>query len=111
MSKTNGRRTSIDTAAAILWTSAFLLAAIVIIKAGELPGNPAYAEMAVAMDDVTLVTASSGRGGDEDPHELLYVVDSRSEMLLVYDVENVQRGGIVLREGRNLPRLFAEARP
>jgi hypothetical protein len=65
----------------------------------------------VEQSGYTLITADSGRGGDEDPHELLYVIDGRGETLLVYEIENVQRGQLVMREGRNLSRLFMEARP
>lgn len=102
--------TRIDTPAAILWASAFLLAALVIITAGRLPANQAYAEMAVSgTNGFTLMTADAGRGGDENPDELLYVIDNRSEMLFVYEVLNAQTGGLNLKGGGSLTELFQTA--
>jgi hypothetical protein len=104
------KKNRIDTGAAVLWCSAFLLAALVIMKAGELPGNPAYADMGVAAGGFTILTVDSGRGKDADPQELCYVLDSRDEVLLVYEIENVQRRQILLRTGANLPVWFNNAR-
>lgn len=97
---------NIKPAAAVLWASAFFLAAMVIIQAGKLPGNPAYAEMGVSHGGYTLMTINSGRGGDTDPDELLLVLDSRSETLLIYEVEDAQKEQIFLRDGGNLRGLF-----
>ena len=104
----NGNR--IDHGAAALWASAFLLAGLVITQAGRLPANPAFANMAVSDHGFTLVTANSGRGDDADPNELLYVLDSRSEMLLVYEIEDARQERIVLRHGGSLQNLFAQGR-
>ncbi|MBT8487115.1 MAG: hypothetical protein HKO59_02855 [Phycisphaerales bacterium] len=103
-------RTSINPASAILWTCAFALAALVIVQAGKLPGNPAYAEMGVESEGFTLVTASSGRGDDADPYELLYVLDSRDEVLLVYEIEDARQKQVVFRYGHFLPAWFRTAR-
>lgn len=102
-------KSPIDTPAAILWACAFLLAALVIVQAGRLPGNEAHAEMAVEMDGFTLITADSGRGEDAAPDELLYVLDSRDEMLFVYEVEDARAGNIILRDGGSLRNLFTNA--
>ncbi|MHC4992043.1 MAG: hypothetical protein ACYTGC_13805, partial [Planctomycetota bacterium] len=59
---------------AALWASAFVLAAFVIVQAGRLPENAAHAEMANSLGSYTLLTTNSGRGGDADPDELLYVI-------------------------------------
>lgn len=102
--------TSINTPAAILWASSFLLAALVIVQAGRLPGNQAHGEMAAESGDYTLVTTRSGRGKDTDPRELLYILDSRGEMLLVYDIEDARKQQILLVDGARLPVLFQQAR-
>ncbi len=101
---------NINAAAAVLWASAFLLAALVITQAGNLPVNPAYADMAVEADGYTLITVDSGRGEDADPNELLYVIDSRSEALLVYEVEDARQRLVTLRAVANLPVWFNNAR-
>jgi len=100
----------INTAAAVLWASAFVLAALVITQAGRLPINPAYAEMGVENGDFTLVTSNSGRGENAAPYELLYVLDSRDEVLLVYEIEDAHQRQIVLRGGADLPVWFRNAR-
>ena len=41
------RNASINTPAAVLWASAFGLAALVIVQAGKLPQNQAYADQSV----------------------------------------------------------------
>jgi len=101
---------STTTASAVLWASAFLLAALVIIQAGSLEGNPAYAEMSVSSDGYTLLTTDAGSGGETAPDELLYVIDSREEVLLLYEIEDVRKGQIILRDGGSLRNLFQNAR-
>jgi hypothetical protein len=105
------RRTTIHPASAVLWASAFIIAALVIMQAGRLPSNAAYAEMAASRGDFTLITSDSGRGRDTKPNELLYVIDSRDQVLYVYEIENVRRNQILLRDGGSLNALFRKARP
>lgn len=104
------KRTSINTAAAVLWACAFLLAALVIVQAGKLPGNPAYAEMGIVRGDYTLVTTRSGSGTDLAPAEVLYVIDSRGETMLAYEIPDFSQRQIVLRGGAYLPVWFRNAR-
>ncbi len=103
-------RNNVNSAAAVLWASAFILTALVITQAGSLPGNPAYADMAVESGGFTLLTVDAGRGNDCDPEELLYVIDSRDEVLLVYEIEDTRQKQIVLRGGGSLSNLFINAR-
>jgi len=103
-------KTNMRTSAAVLWSSAFVLAALVIVQAGRLPGNPAYAEMGVESGGYTLVTIDAGRGEDCDPEELLFVIDSRDEMLLVYEIEDARQRQVILRGGGSLRNLFQNAR-
>ena len=104
------RRTRIDGSASALWASAFLLTGLVIVTAGRLPVNPAYAGTAAASNDYTLLTVDSGRGEDAAPYELLYVIDSRAETLLIYEIEDARRNKIMYRDGGSLASLFAQAR-
>jgi hypothetical protein len=103
------QRTRIDGAAAVLWASAFMIGALVIVQAGRLPANRAYAEMAVEASDFSLLTTDAGRGEDAAPNELLYVIDSRAETLLIYEIEDARKKQIILRDGANLPVLFRNA--
>jgi hypothetical protein len=56
------------------------------------------------------MTCDAGTGGDADPDEILCVIDSREQMMLVYDVEDVRKKAILLRDGYNLDQLFIRAR-
>jgi hypothetical protein len=91
--------------ATVLWASAFVIAAMTIIQAGRLPGPAAHAGNAAAFNEYSLVTARSGIGPDEKPYELLYVIDSHAEVLLVYEIQNIQQG-LFLRDGGSLVNLF-----
>ena len=96
---------------AILYASAFILAALVIITAGRLPENSAHANMAaVGTGGYTLLTAPTGLGTLEQPFELLYVIDNQSQMLFVYAVENAADRRVTLRTGASLPTLFRNGR-
>ncbi len=96
---------------ASLWASAFVIGALAIVQAGRLPGPAAHAEMATGSGDYTLLTTDSGLGPDEDPYELLYLIDNRAEVLMVYEIENAQRKQVFLRDGGSLDNLFRRARP
>lgn len=64
----------------LLWVSAFLIIAMIIIQAGRLEsGNKAFAEMAAAGSEFTLMTT---KGGSE---EMLYVLEGRTGNLYVYE--------------------------
>lgn len=100
------RKTTINPSAAVLWASAFIIGALVVTQAGRLPGNPAYAEMSSVINGVTILASSSGRGNDADPYELIWVIDTRDEVVLVYEMEDVFKRQILLREGGSLRNLF-----
>ena len=103
-------RMNLRSGVAVLWASAFVLAALVIVQAGRLPANPAHAATAAESGGYSLLTVNSGRGDDCDPEELLFVIDSRGEMLLVYEIEDARQRQIVLRSGGSLRNLFQNAR-
>jgi hypothetical protein len=102
------RSQTVNRSAAVLWASAFVIAALIILQAGRLTGSAAHASNAANVNDYSLVTARSGVGPDEKPYELLYLIDNHAEVLLVYDLQNVQQG-LLLRDGGSLTNLFRSA--
>ena len=109
-SQTTPTPNTINFSAAALWASAFVILALVIVQAGRMPGNLANAATVADRGAYTLMTADSGKGGDAEPDEVLLVIDSREQMLLVYECEDARRGGVVLRDGYSLIDLFVKAR-
>lgn len=107
------KHTQLSPAAAVLWASAFLLVAFIIVQAGKLPGSAAYAEMATAHADYIALTTSSGLGGGngDEPYQILYIIDNRDETLMCYQIEDARTGRIELRGGGSLRNLFRQARP
>lgn len=99
-------QTRLNPAAAVLWASAFIVAALIIIQAGKLPENAAYADTIVSKNNYTLLTTGSGRG----ENHVLYVIDARDQVLMVYEVEDARRGLIHLRDGGSLDNLMRNAR-
>jgi len=106
------KHTQLSPAAAILWASAFLLVAIIIMQAGKLPGSAAYAEMATSHADYSALTTTSGLGGGSggDSYQVLYIIDNRDETLMVYQIDDARTGRIELRGGGSLVNLFRRAR-
>lgn len=99
------------TSSAILWGTAFILAAGVLVTAGRLPEHPAYGNMATTgMGGFTLVTISSGFGPADRPYELLYVIDNQNEHFFIYSIENANDRRMTLRTGANLQNLFRAGR-
>lgn len=101
--------TTLNPSAAMLWASAFVIAAFIIVQAGRLPGNPAHADMTIVKGDYTLLTTDSGRGGTP-PNEMLFIIDSRDQVLLMYEVEDARRGILEFRGGGSIANLFLNAR-
>ena len=91
------------------WASAFVIAALTIIKAGHIPS--AHAETVAEMGDYVALTARTGKGPDERPNEALFILDNREQVLIVYDLEDAQRGTMIVRGGGSLVNLFRNARP
>ncbi len=96
-------------ATGVLWASAFVIAALVIVQAGRLPS--AQAEVVSELGDYVALTAGTGKGPDERPYEALFVIDNREQVLVVYDLEDAQRGNLIVRGGGSLMNLFRNARP
>lgn len=116
--RTSGRRRG-DRGDAVLWASACVLAAFVVIQAGRPSGSPvpadgsamaALAAQPGLVDGFSIVSARSGRGDDADPTKIVWVIDSAAEVVMVYEIEDARRNTIIFREGSSLPRLFQSAR-
>ncbi len=86
---TNHERYNTSTAA--LWASAFVIMALIIMQAGKLPGNAAYAEMSSSNEAYTLLTTDAGKGDDAAPYELLYVLDNRDQFPSGYSYQFLVR--------------------
>jgi hypothetical protein len=101
--------TAIHPGRAALWASAFVLAALVVLQAGKLPGNPAYAEGVSNGTNYTLFTVDSGRGGgDEGPDQVVVVIDNRNATLMAY-VADRRTNAINLLDGGSLDVYFRNA--
>lgn len=82
---------------------AVLLAALVALRAGRVgPESVAYADMVADSGSYTAMTTRTGA------EELLYIVDDRSETLMVYRVINGRTVDLVDRQ--SLPQMFSAAR-
>ncbi|MBI1303880.1 MAG: hypothetical protein GC172_08845 [Phycisphaera sp.] len=96
---------------AILATSAFAITAFAIVEAGRLHPEADAATAMIGVGGMTAITASVGQGPDEQPFEVLYIIDNRTETLFVYGVDS---GGttprLSLRGGASIPALFRAAR-
>ncbi|MBM4110899.1 MAG: hypothetical protein FJ254_06015 [Phycisphaerae bacterium] len=107
---TRTNQQSIGTGAAILWATAVLLGALVIMQAGRLEQR-AYADQANSgQHGYSVCSATTGQGTPAQPIEAVYVVDSRDEVLLVYAMERFQDQKVQLRHSESLAALFARAR-
>ena len=80
------RCNTLDTPAALLWMSAFVLFGLIVVQASGLgAGTEAHAgESASRVGDLSAVTASDG-----DQQDILLILDGREEKLFIYTV----RGG------------------
>jgi len=101
-------KTRLNSSAAVLWASAFVITGMIILQAGRHATNAAYAEMANTAAGYTLLTTDGGTG-DVPPDELLYVIDNRDEVMMLYEIENAQKRTIALRQSGSLRNLFANA--
>lgn len=107
MTSTQATR-KIDPGRAVLWASAFVIGAMVVLQAGRLPGNPAYASAVSNGRGYTLLTSDSGRGEDAAPDEVIIVIDNAAQVIMVYEAD-IRAGALIARDGGSLPFLFVKA--
>lgn len=92
-----------DSGSAALWASAAVILALTIAAAGARSGgNQARADVATVGD---IVATNIRSAADED---IVAVLDTRTETMLVYRVENRVR--VELVQTLRLPEVFAEAK-
>lgn len=104
-------RPSSKLASALLAASAFVLAGLTIMQAGRATSTAFAAECANSGQlGYSVATIRSGMGPDGRPHDLLYIIDSRGDLLYIYFIENVAQQRVWLREVVSLPQLFRVAR-
>ena len=85
-----------------LWLSASVLAALIVVQGAGMLDTPAHAEMTSTSGAYTLMTTDGGND------EILVVVDSSQESLMVYKSDRNQ--GLQLLEREDLTGVFARAR-
>ncbi len=85
-----------------LWVSAGVLAAMIIVQGSGVFESPAQAEMATTSGAFSMLTTDGGND------EILVVVDSRQESLMVYRAMN--NNALELLEREELSSLFTRAR-
>lgn len=87
----------------VLAASALVLLALILVRAGGVgPERTAMAEMIGTSGSYTAMTTRSGT------EELLYMIDDRSEQLLIYRVRGTNTVDLVERQ--DLRQMFTAAR-
>jgi len=85
-----------------LWVSAGVLAAMIVVQGSGMFESRASAEMSTTSGSYSIMTTD----GNND--EILVVVDSRQEALMVYRTLNIN--SLVMLEREELSSLFTRAR-
>ena len=85
-----------------LWVSAGVLAALILVQGAGLLDSSARTEMAISSGAYAMMTSDGGND------EILVVVDSSQEALMVYRSD--RNLGLQLLERENLAALFERAR-
>jgi len=85
-----------------LWASALVLGGLVLVQAGRIADTPAYGEMAIKSGAYSMATTEASSA------EALYVVDDRTESLMIYEMRPGDK--FELRHAESLPELFERAR-
>ena len=97
-------RPSLHPSCAVLWASAFVIMALIIVQAGRpgAGGNAAYAGDVGEVGHLRLITSLSSQ--DE---EILSILDQDNEIISAYGVANGQT--IELYDVVSLPAVFSRA--
>lgn len=85
-----------------LWVSAGVLAALTLVQGAGLLDSAASAEMAISSGAYSMITTDGGND------EILAIVDSSQESLLIYRSTNA--GAVHLLDREDLAALFERAR-
>lgn len=104
MNRSSQRSSDISTGAVVLWASALLLFGMILTQASRLNGpGVALAGNVSELGDQIILTADAGNSED-----LLLVLDSRADRLLVYGIANSQT--FELRANYQISTLFASGK-
>ncbi|MSR18975.1 MAG: hypothetical protein EXS00_07410 [Phycisphaerales bacterium] len=96
--------------APVLWASAFIIAALILVQAGRLGDQQAHAEAVAGGSGFSMVTLTNGLGSSR-AYENVYVIDSHSESLYIYYIAALNDPlGLRLRNLSGLPALFRQGR-
>jgi len=87
-----------------LWASAFVLMGLILTQADRVGGGRALADMVASTPGGAYILMTTEGSGEE----ILSVIDTRNERLLMYAVVNQRE--IQLLERQSLPELFRSAR-
>ncbi|MBL4590590.1 MAG: hypothetical protein JKY96_01385 [Phycisphaerales bacterium] len=85
-----------------LWVSAGALAAMIVVQGSGLLDSMAYAEMSTTYQSYSMMTTDGGTD------EILVILDSRQEAMLIYEVDSTNTLKLLKRE--QLDTMFASAR-
>jgi hypothetical protein len=97
----NESRLSVDRSG-WLWVSAGVLAALIVVQGSGVFESTARAEMATTNGAYSMMTTDGGND------EILFVVDSRQESLMVYRTDGMK--SLKMLEREDLSSLFSRAR-
>lgn len=98
----------IQTACFCLLASAFVLAAILMVRIDQHAGeNAAYADQVIAQPAFTMMTARTRGGGDNEGDESLFILDNNAGVLVVY-APNVAREQIEPIQGIKMTDIFGK---
>lgn len=92
--------TRIQLACYCLIASAFLLGGLLVVQLGDVTAQRADAEMVIARDNFTLLTAST-----RDDEEALFLLDNVTGRLLIYRL-NLPQNQLELAGGADVTQLF-----
>ena len=93
-----------------LWASAFVLAGLIVLQFSH--RQAAYAEEVFpGRDGFSFATVRNGLiAGIPSMPESVWVLDNRSEMLFIYNIENSDNTRMQIRHRESLANLFRRAR-
>lgn len=93
-----------------LWASAFILASLVVVQFAKRPA--AFADEAIqGRDGFSFATVRNGLiAAVPSMPDCLWVLDNRTEMLYIYNIEDAGSMRLQMRYRENIATLFRQAR-
>ena len=91
-----------------LWASAFVLGGLILTQAGRV--QTAQADSTSGSSGFSISTITSGVQLGADTYDLLWVIDDRSETLMIF-YGDVSNRVLDVRTVKNISDVFKQARP